>query len=211
MPALRAMAGRTNKWDKTEPEELAATLLECFCLATIWLHKSDRRDHLAGALMRQTYHLLYEQYSRRWATNKSEILRPYIPGNQHRRWEALQGTTLNPAYSRVELRHARAACIAHLHALQRLGIISPDEKLIIIGTYLSDQSVKQYAISRLLSPEACKKQRQRALAKISSYHRNIPNGLSPNTAKGGLFVNGGAFGTMKSPLGSFRRNHEHAL
>ncbi len=182
MPALRGMAGRTNYWDKNEPEELAATLIECFYQATIWLRKSIRCEHLSGALMRQTHHYLYEQYANKWKTRSRNKLMPHGSEEEDWRYEALGYVAEDPEFNRVEQRHACEACIAHLHKLQRMGVISSEDRKLIVGTYLSSQSVNQYANSWQLNPEACKKRRQRALAKITSYLRNNPNRLSPNSA-----------------------------
>lgn len=178
LPALRKNWSVRLWWEKSDTEELWHRLLSCFLQAIAWLRRSRRREHLAGALMRQTLHLFYEDAQRRIRSRK------ILP-------EANPETVEDPNFQRVELRQAQEACCAGLQDLWRRGIIDGVEYHLMVGTLIYQKSLAEYAREHGLPVEGAKKRRQRALQRICKFREKSGRHVSPSDPLGGLFLDEG--------------------
>lgn len=191
LPALRKNWSVRLWWEKSDTEELWHRLLSCFLGAIAWLRRSRRREHLAGALMRQTLHLFYEDAQRRRRIRSHEKQPEANPETGEDPIEALLEPVDDPNFQRVELRQAQEACCAGLKDLWHRGIIDGVEYHLMVGTLIYQKSLAEYAREHGLPVEGAKKRRQRALQRICKFREESGRHVSPSDPLGGLFLGEG--------------------
>lgn len=180
LPALRKMWSQHLGWEPGDTEDLWYRLLSCHLRAIAWMRRSQRREHLAGALTRQTFHLFYEDAQRYWHVR-----------SRKRQPEANPETADDPNFQRVELRQAQEACCAGLKDLWRRGIIDGVDYHLMVGTLIYQKSLAEYAREHGLPAEGAKKRRQRALQRICKYREKSGRRVSPSDPLRGLFLGAG--------------------
>ena len=154
-PGLKGIQFRKRNWDP-DPQEFWQTICLCF-LEALWKVRLDRRSsRLVRKVLNDTFHSLYEEYSRVWEATKPEILMD-LDG-----LEEIMGAEDGLEMIEAELRIDQAVKAKGLGSQIREAGLKQVDFDLLAGTRIYGKPLSDCAAETGLSYEAAKKRRQRA-------------------------------------------------
>jgi len=166
-PGLTALHRRKSHWNRDDPEELWQRIFWAFHETICRINLDRRSDRLAQWIYNATAHRLYEGYERDWTRAKRELSTdPDDLG-------ALAGRVDGIDIEGIELREQHQRAIQRLREHCEAGRISEADCLLLIGTRLYGQSLREYARGAGVKIETAKKRRQRAEAAIRRHDKGL--------------------------------------
>lgn len=165
-PALRSIQRKRGHYDRNEPDELWQRTFWAFHQTICAVNLKHRNNRLVQWIYNTTLCHLRDEYRRDWRREAREVRSESAPIEQVADIRGID-------FDGIDRRIAEEIEIESLREHLAAGRIKEADFLLILGTRIYGQSIREYASGVGLNAEAAKKRRLRAEAAIRRFENEM--------------------------------------